>query len=166
MELAELDWNVRKPLLEERPDTLPSVDDEGLETESCCLQDIKTCAVVFHFLARNLFPVEISAIGTTHQKAIRPLEECRVHQKIQRLLFHDDFAAGSRMIIEVFAKRLGVFSIRGPEIIVGLPSLRVIVIGSLHPFLFLLISANENVFAVLALISLSAGLPAIFPKRK
>lgn len=166
MELAELHWDVGIPLLEQRSDALASVDDEGLEAEPRSLKHVETGAVMFHLLARDLFPVQIPAVGTTHQKTIRPGKERRIHEEIHWPLLRDDLPGCRPMRIEVFPERLGVFAVRCPEIVVGLSSRRVIVIRTLHPSLFPLIPTNENVLAVLALISLAPGLPTISPKRK
>lgn len=166
MKLAKLDWNVGIPLLEQRPDTLPSVNDERLESESRRFEDIETSTVVFHLLASDLFPVEILSIGSADEQAVCPFEERRIHEKIYRFLFYDNLTAGSRMRIEVFPKGFWIFSVCSPKVIVGLSPLRVIVVRSLHPSLFLFISTHKDAFAELAFIPLSAGLPTIFPKSK
>lgn len=162
MELAELHRNAGVPLLEQRPDTLPPIDDEGLKAESCRFEHIETGAIVFHLLAHDLFPVQIPAVGTTYQKTIPPGEECRIHQKVHRTLLRDDLPGRRSMRIEVFAKRLGVFAIPFLEIVVGLPTFCVIVVGIGYPLQFFRVSTHKLTTANDASKLLPARLVSIF----
>ena len=143
MELTLLDGNMRMPLLEQRSDTFPSVDGEGLEPQSCRLQYIETLRVLLHLLALNFFPVQIPPIGAAHQQSIRPLEECGVHEEIHWLWFYNDFSGRPCMSIEIFTERLRVFAIRLSKISVGLPSSCVGIVGLLYPLLLDLVAANK-----------------------
>ena len=156
MELAQLNRERRESLLEQCPYTLPSVDCEGLEPESGCDQCIKTLPIVFDFLTRNFPPVEIPPVRTTDENAVGPMKEGCIHQEIHRLLCWDDFSGCSGICIEIFAESLWILLICFSEIVIDLFPFCIFLVCLPHPAMLLLVLPNENVLAVLALISLAA----------
>jgi hypothetical protein len=162
MELALLERNLRVPLLEQLPDTLPSINREGTEAESCRIKSVETSFVVFNLFTRDFPPVQIPSVGATDQYSISATEERCVHDKIHWLLFRDNFTRCSGVSIEVLAECLRIFAIPFLKILVGLSSCGVLIVGIRNPFQFLRVLTHKLTAANDASKLLSARLVSIF----
>ena len=166
MELTLLKRSLGVPLLEQLSDTLPSINCEGAEAESCRIKSVETSFVVFNLLTWNFSPIQIPSISATDQHSIRATEERCVHDEIHRLLFCNNFTGCSGVSIEVFAKRLWIFAIPFLKILVGLSSCGVIIVGIRYPFQFLRVPTHKLTSANDAPKLLSARLVSIFLDSK
>jgi len=166
MELALLEGSLGMPLLEQLSNALPSIDREGLEAESCRLKSVETSVVVFNLLAWYFPPIQIPSVGTTDQHPIRTIEERCVHDEIHRLLFCNNLTRCSGVSIEVLAKRLWIFAISSSQILIGLSSCGVLIVGIRYPFQFLRVPTHKLTTANDASKLLSARLVSIFLDSK
>lgn len=143
MELTQLNRDAWISLQEHISDPFPPIDGEGLEGESDGLKNIEAGAVVLYLLARDLFPVQVPPMGTTHEKAVCSSEERGIHEQIDWFLLCNDLTGSACMCIEVFAKRLRIFAVAMSEILVRLSTRGVVVIRFLYPLLFLLVPPHK-----------------------
>lgn len=166
MELALLERSLGIPLLEQLSDTLPSINREGTEAESCRIKSVETSFVVLNLLTWNFSPIQIPSVGATDQHSICTTEECCIHDEIHRLLFCNNFTGCSGISIEVFAKRFWIFAIPFLKILVGLSSCGVLIVGIRYPFQFLRVPTYKLTPANDAAKLLSTRLMSIFLDSK
>lgn len=166
MELALLERSLGVPLLKQLSDTLPSINRERTEAESCRIKSVETSFVVFNLLTWDFSPIQIPSVGATDQHSIRATEERCVHDEIHRLLFCDNFTGCSGVSIEVLAERLRIFAIPSSKILVGLSPCGVLIVCIRYPFQFLRVPTHKLTAANDASELLSARLVSIFLDSK
>jgi hypothetical protein len=129
---------------------------------SCGEQCVEGFFVVHDFLRDDFFPVEVPAVGATHEDAVASSEERGVHGNHNGVRGCLHFARRPRVSIEVLAQRLRVFAVLSTQLCVRLLVRRVLVVRFRDPGVLLEAALLKLLPAIAAFVALSAPALTVF----
>lgn len=111
MELAELDGQSQEAAFKHGNDPFASIDDEAGERMFCREERVQGFFVVHDLLGDDFLPVEIPAVGATHEDAVAASKERGVHGNDNRICCCLHLACRPCVGIKVLAQCLRVFAV-------------------------------------------------------